>query len=82
MGWNYYGNIRRKVGCILRLSALPKEIRSRVPRGHEFDYVTVVARSKGRATLHLWSHLPGDFNKKYTVTVMSLPEDPRWVIDR
>lgn len=90
MAWNEYKNIRRKVGCHLRISCLPPRFLKVIPKGDEILVVKVDGRDAGRATLALWSYKPGKRRKmlakdgfyRYTVTMLNVSEDPEWVVER
>lgn len=94
MAWDEYKNIRRKVGCRLRIRHLSKALLACAPPDHEILMVKVDTRihAEKRAVLAIWSYavkgrLPririedGTFNR-YTVTMVNVPEDPEWVVER
>lgn len=92
MSWNEYKYVTRKVGCRLRVSCLPEDIAALAPTGEEISSVRVEGREDGRAVLQVWSYVPGSRNfgsirvedgkfNRYTVTVVSVPENPEWVVE-
>lgn len=83
MAWNHYENIRRKVGCVLRVRSLSGKITNIRPADHQVVRVEVVGRNAGMATLHVWSCLNGYLGaKRFTVDIVTVPEDPKWVVER
>lgn len=92
MSWNEYKNVPRKVGRRLRISCLPSNITTLAPAGDEISSIRIESREHGRAMLQIWSYTPGTrrlgslyieenrFNR-YTVTVVSVPEDPEWIVE-
>lgn len=92
MSWNEYKNVPRKVGRRLRVSCLPQNITAIVPAGEQISSVRIDSREHGRVVLHIWSYIPGtrhidsiriEDNKfnRYTVTTVSVQEDPEWIIE-
>lgn len=82
MAWNHYKNMKRRVGVHLRLSALPEAILNAAPKNEIIDFVEVSGRSHGNATLRVWSHRSGSAFKRYTVSMVVVPEDPNWIVER
>lgn len=93
MAWCYYKDLRRKVGCLLRVRDLPDTITSLIPAGHTLHWVKVDSRFKGRAVLQLASStrvacmadrvlVNGIEVGRYTITVINVNEDLDWVVER
>ena len=83
MAWNHYKNMRRKVGCELRIRSLPGAITNVVPPDHLPVRVEVVGRAAGMATLQVWSCVGGFLGaKRFTVDIVTMPEDPQWIVER
>lgn len=92
MAWCYYKDLRRKVGARLRVRALSNMIRDAVPRGELLHWVKVDSRADNRATLLLaswpltWERpavaATGIVTHRYTITVVTVDEDPKWIVER
>lgn len=88
VGWQYYKDVKRKVGQSLRIRNLPLHFIEAIPDGHTLDDVRIVERTKDSVTLQLWSHefdvrpIAGGYAQRYTVTVVHSAPDPHWIVER
>ena len=92
MAWCYYKDLRRKKGAMLRTPLVPKNILEHVPKTHTLEHVVIDHRERdGRVILEVWSTSPEERKKmfmpnggpySYTVTILAVPEDPDWIIER
>jgi len=84
MGWLYYKDAKKKVGCSLRVSSLSDDITGEAPEGNVVTDVRVVSRGTKRrpyAVLQVWSYPRGKFDdQRFTVDVICVTEDPTWIV--
>lgn len=83
MAWNFYKNVRRKVGCELRVNGLSSVIVNAIPKENFVVRVEVASRDNGKAVLRVWSSLGGRLTaKRFTVDIVVVAEDPNWIVER